>query len=244
MKLYYDLHIHSCLSPCGNADMTPNNIVNMAAIKELDVIAVTDHNTAGNAEAAIIAAKNAGLDIIVLPGVEAETSEEIHVVCLFDDCGAAMRFSDFLRERLPKIKNRPDIFGEQLFMDENDEITGREETMLLTATTIDLYEMVKTVKEMGGVAFPAHIDRSSYSVLSSLGFIPPDLDINLVEVSKNADPVQFLFDNKRVVGRKFRHIQSSDAHYLEDISERNLWLEIEGEKTAENVINHLRGTRY
>ena len=112
MSLYYDFHIHTALSPCGDDDMTPNNIINMAALKGLDAIAITDHNCALNVRACCECGKAAGL--IVVPGMEVETSEEVHVVCLFDDVDKAEKFGEYVSGHIPPIKNRIDIFGEQL----------------------------------------------------------------------------------------------------------------------------------
>lgn len=239
-KLYYDLHIHSALSPCGDESMTPNNIVNMAAIKELDIIAVTDHNSCGNLAAVISAAKNNELELIVVPGIELETSEEVHVVCLFPELEAALRFEGYVRERLPFVENKPEIFGRQLLMDDEDEITGELPGLLLTASSIDLYEAVKTTAEFGGIAIPAHVDRPSYSVLANLGFISDDLPINLVEISKLNDPEAFMITNKKRFMKDVNFIQSSDAHYLENISERERYLRIEGERNTASVIEALK----
>lgn len=241
MKLYYDLHIHSALSPCGDNEMTPNNIVNMAAIKELDVIAITDHNSCKNAEACIKAAENAGLDLIVIAGMEVETAEEIHVVCLFPTIESAVEFDDFISENSVAIKNKAEIFGEQNIMDEFDNVTGNVDNLLVTATTLDLYAIVNKVKALSGVAVPAHIDRSSYSILSSLGFIPPDLQINLVEISKNTNPIDFINEKRKFLSGHNQFLVSSDAHRLEDISERNLFLEVnvQTKPDAATIINTL-----
>ena len=120
--LYYDLHIHSCLSPCGDKDMTPANIAGMAAVKGLDVIALTDHNSCRNCPAAMRHAEDLGITLI--PGMELTTSEEVHVVCLFPTLEAAMDFDQYVYLHLLPVKNRPDIFGEQLILDEKDQITG------------------------------------------------------------------------------------------------------------------------
>ena len=138
-ELYYDFHIHSCLSPCGDVDMTPYNLVNMAAINGLEVIALTDHNTARNCPAAIRAGEEAGL--LVLPGMELTTSEEVHVICLFEQTAAALEFSDYVYARLPDIENMPGIFGEQVLMDEKDHGLGRLSKLLINATTISVTEV-------------------------------------------------------------------------------------------------------
>ena len=111
MNLYYDLHIHSCLSPCGDQDMTPANIAGMAAIKGLDVIAVTDHNSCKNCPAVLAAAREYG--VLAIPGMEICTQEEVHAVCLFSELEAAMDFDDYVYQRLLPVENRPDIFGKQ-----------------------------------------------------------------------------------------------------------------------------------
>ena len=132
----YDFHIHSALSPCGDADMTPNNIVNMAYIAGLDAIAITDHNTIGNVRAAQIVGEKVGVK--VLPGMEIETAEEVHVLTLFPDIESAEKVAKIVYENLPPIKNRPDIFGNQFYMNENDEITGEEEKLLISSTSLSI----------------------------------------------------------------------------------------------------------
>ncbi len=230
MELYYDLHIHSALSPCGDKDMTPNNIVNMSIIKGLDIIAVTDHNTCGNVRAIM---EVAGDRLLVIPGMEIETSEEVHMVCYFPKIENAEAMERYLKEHMPKIKNDENIFGEQLYMDAEDNITGKEENLLVTATNLDIFEVVEKTKEFGGVAVPAHIDRSSYSVLSNLGFIPPELVFQTVEITaKNR------FKMEEEYNKNYNIISNSDAHYLEDISEPEFSINIMS-KNAENVIGFL-----
>ena len=119
MRIAYDFHIHSCLSPCGDKDMTPQNIVNMSKIMGYDAIALTDHNTTGNCEAVIKVGKEIGLTVI--PGMELCTSEEVHIVCLFPDIEKANKFSEYVYSTLPPVKNKPSVFGEQTKMNENDD---------------------------------------------------------------------------------------------------------------------------
>ena len=121
MNIAVDLHIHSALSPCADDDMTPNNIVNMAILKKLDAIAVTDHNSCDNAEAIV---KLAGSQLIVVPGMEVETKEEVHVLCYFEDVDKLLDFGELIRTKLPSVANIPQIFGNQLIIDENDQIIG------------------------------------------------------------------------------------------------------------------------
>jgi len=217
MDFYYDLHLHSALSPCGDEDMTPNNIVNMALIKGLHCIALTDHNTCRNVPAVMALAEEAGL--LIIPGMEVETAEEVHVVCLFPTLEACESLGREVEARLPEIPNKPEIFGRQLVLDAEDEIVAEYDKLLITATAIPLEELVRMVRERGGVPIPAHIDRSSYSVVSNLGFMPPELAVRVVEFSKNCNVDDFLHQNPLALQKAYRKIQSSDAHYLGDISE-------------------------
>ena len=228
MKLYYDFHIHSVLSPCGDNDMTPNNLINMSIIKGLDAVALTDHNACENVRAA---AAVAGDKIIFIPGMEVETSEEVHIVTLFPTADAAEEMQRILVDSSPYIPNRPEIFGNQYIMDENDEICGEIDRMLVTASGLDIYTVVAAAKDLGGIAYPAHIDRESYSVLSNLGFIPPDLDISAVEITeKSRTALEGEYSNR------YNIITSSDAHYLWDISERNHYIEV-SDASVRGILN-------
>ena len=228
MKLYYDFHIHSALSPCGDNDMTPNNLINMSIIKGLDAVALTDHNACENVRAA---AAVAGDKILFIPGMEVETSEEVHIVTLFPTADAAEEMQRILVDSSPFIPNRPEIFGNQYIMDENDEICGEIDRMLVTASGLDIYTVVAAAKDLGGTAYPAHIDRESYSVLSNLGFIPPDLDISAVEITeKSRAALEGEYSNR------YNIITSSDAHYLWDISERNHYIEV-SDTSVRGILN-------
>ena len=209
---HYDLHIHSCLSPCGDGDMTPNNIVNMALLNGLSAIALTDHNSVKNCPAVMAAGKAAGL--LVVPGMELTTAEDIHAVCLFPALDAAQAFGRYVYQNLPAIPNRADIFGEQLVMDREDNVTEIEERLLLTATSIGLDALPALIEDYDGVAFPAHIDRHSNGALAILGSLSEDMGFWLAEVSKlacKADyAARFPF---------FQFVSDSDAHELIDIAE-------------------------
>ena len=171
--LSYDLHIHSCLSPCGDDDMTPGNIVGMTAIKGLDVIAVTDHNSCRNCPAVMKLAAQYG--ILAIPGMELTTAEEVHAVCLFPELSAALEFDRFVYEKLIKFPNREDIFGKQQIMNEEDICIGTEPNLLINSTTLSFDELWDIVAgQYGGVMIPAHIDKNANSLLSNLGFVPPD----------------------------------------------------------------------
>lgn len=223
MNLFYDLHIHTCLSPCGDEDMTPNNIVNMALIKGLDVIAITDHNSAGNAVACIEAAKDT--ELLVIPGMEVTTSEEIHMIVLFEDVDKLFELEKIIYDSIPPIKNKPDIFGREIFMDSEDNETGEEEKLLITACGFDTFSLYKKVCEMGGVIFPAHIDKSSFSILSNLGAIPRELSFRAVEIKNIEKCSEYALD--------YKVIHSSDAHYLWDISERENYISADGKSLSD-----------
>lgn len=213
MKITYDFHIHSCLSPCGDNDMTPQNIVNMSKIMGYDAIALTDHNTALNCPAVVSAGEKAG--IIVIPGMELCTSEEVHVVCLFPDVEKALAFSEYVYSTLPPIKNKPSVFGEQLICDENDNVTGTEEKLLITASSIGCTKVKEIVKNYGGICYPAHIDRPSYSILSNLGMIDESFGFTCAEIY-DATKKQELKKNHPYLNN-IKIISDSDAHYLENM---------------------------
>lgn len=230
-KLYYDFHIHSCLSPCADNDMTPNNIVNMAKLKGLDAIALTDHNSCQNCKATIIAGQRAG--IIVLPGMELCTNEDIHVICLFETLENAIAFSEIIYIKIPQIKNRADIYGEQLICDEDDNITGTEEFLLINAADISVIDVLKLAQKYGGVAFPAHIDKISNGIISILGGIPPEAGFKTVEISDNCDKADFI--KKYTYINIFDFLKNSDAHYLWQISERKNFIELPEICDSKNV---------
>lgn len=217
MKIFYDFHIHTALSPCGDLLMSPNNIVNMAMINQLDAIAITDHNTCKNCEAVMKVGEEKGL--LVIPGIEIECMEEFHLIALFHDIKEAKYIEDMLRNHMPSIENRADIFGEQHILSENDEIIEEEKQLLLTATLLSVYDIVEKVKEIGAIIYPAHIDRTSYSIISNLGFLPEDLLFTALEVSKNASLEHYIQKYP-----KHLIVKSSDAHYLQDISERESYI--------------------
>ncbi len=231
----YDFHIHTGASPCADNTMTPNNIVNMAQLKELDAIAITDHNNCANMKAVLEVAK--GTPLTVLPGMEIETSEEFHVVALFETLEQVMAMETIIQAHLPKIKNRKDIFGEQLIYNAEDEIVGEIERLLLTATALSIYDLVPIIADLGGVCYPAHIDRPSYSIISSLGSIPPDLGLANIEVSRHVN-----INNFKATYPGLRVMQSSDAHYLEDIFERRSYMEVE-DNTPKAWIEELKGNK-
>lgn len=226
MNISYDLHIHSCLSPCGDNDMTPNNILNMSTMLGLDCIAVSDHNSALNLPAIFKIA--AEMNIIVIPAIEVCTDEEVHMLCYFKTLESVLAFGEELYTHLPMIKNNVDIFGKQLILDYEDNIIGHEEKLLINAVDIGIDKLIKLADKYDGITIPAHVDKSANSIIASLGYIPPDYNFTCVEV-KNPDK-KVEFDGKIIT--------NSDAHYLEDISEPIRTISIK-EKSITGVLNYL-----
>ena len=221
----YDLHIHSCLSPCGSDDMTPNNIVNMASIKNLNIIAVSDHNTVKNSRAVIKACENAELSLTVIPAVEITTSEDIHVLVYFRNIDAAEAFEreiieekrSFLKntKNTKKIKNKPEIFGNQIIMNEFDEIIGEEENLLISAIDLSVDYIYDTAKEYNAVAVPAHINKGANGIIAILGSYPEYMRFKTVEINSKSNLNCADVQNKGIM----QIISNSDAHYLWDIIE-------------------------
>jgi len=207
--MFTDLHIHSCLSPCADDDMTPANICGMAFLKGLNAIALTDHNTGRNLPATAEAAAAYGL--IFLPGMEITTREEVHLLGYFRDVDTAVEVGEIFSDHLPKMKNKPDFFGNQLVMNTDDEVVAVEDRLLIGATDLSLQECAEIIREHGGAAVPAHINRG-HGLLVNLGLFPEDVEFPVVEVRPE------LPADDRLIGNR-RRLWSSDAHHLGDILE-------------------------
>ncbi len=231
MRIFCDLHIHSCLSPCGDMLMTPNNIVGMAFIKQLDAIAVCDHNTAENLPAIQEAADMMG--VLLLPGMELTTREEAHMLAYFPDVDAALAFSREVYKHLPPIPNRAEFFGRQVRMNSQDEEIAEEERLLISALDLGFEECERLIHRSGGLCVPAHINRGSNGVLNALGFLPSGASYDALEVSEAvAAP------NMDISG--YRILHSSDAHYLENILEPTFAIDVK-EKTVRALFDAIAG---
>lgn len=217
MDIAVDLHIHSALSPCAADDMTPNNIVNMALLKNLDVISITDHNSCDNVESIV---KVADSRILVLPGMEVQTKEEVHLLCYFENVDKLLDFGRLIDSKLPNIANAPEIFGNQFILDEEDHIIGKKKQMLISSVNLSIEQVLDAVSDMEGVIIPAHIDRSSYSIISQLGFIPENLESGMLEVSKKDSEFSKIYPQGKI-------LYSSDAHNLWQILERESFLSVD-----------------
>ncbi len=227
--LFADLHMHSCLSPCADDDMTPANICGMAMLKGLQMIAVTDHNTALNLPYVQTCADAYGL--LLIPGMEITTREEVHLLGYFPSVDAALSFGAFLRPHLPPKKNRPSLFGNQLIVNEDDAAVGEEEALLIGATDLSLHQAAAAVRSFGGVPVPAHINRGANGLLINLGFMPEDIDFSAVEVWR-ALPCA----HTPQAGRRVLH--SSDAHRLGDILEAEVSVSLP-EKSIAGFLRYL-----
>lgn len=236
MKYAYDLHMHSCLSPCGDGQMTPNNLVGLSKLAGLDVIALTDHNTCKNTPAAIAVGDHFG--ILVLPGMELNTAEEIHVLCLFEDLKQAMAFDAYVETRLIKVKNDIEVFGNQTVMDEDDNPVLEYPWLLTMATDITVGEAPQLVASFGGVAVPAHVDRDAYSILSVLGTVPPELEFKTIELSRNGGRDKLAAIAPKLTDH-YGVLENSDAHYIEAIPEPSIHMELQN-LTRKAVLDAIR----
>ncbi len=208
-----DLHIHTALSPCAGQEMTPPKIIHAAKAKGLKMIAVTDHNTAENTGATVKAAEGSG--IFVIPGMEVQTREEVHMVCLFPGLEACLACQEKIYQNLPDRLNSPEVFGSQSIMDSSGRIIGELERMLLISTDMSVETTADTVTALGGLCIPAHVDRPSYSLVAALGFVPPELAVTAMELSRNMSADEAALLLPELSG--YTLLSSSDAHCLEDI---------------------------
>ncbi len=209
MKKYrVDLHIHSVLSPCAELDMSPDIIIENAKQKKLDIIGIADHNSTKQCEVIWQLGKKEG--ITVLCGSEINTKEEVHCLVFFENFEKLNVFQQYLDEHLPVVKNKPDLFGDQVWVDENNQILGEEERLLIVGLDVSIDEVAEKVQALEGLFIPAHVDRSRFSVTSQLGFLAEDLPVSAIEVSKNANMQQL--PEKHPWINKYSIISSSDAH--------------------------------
>lgn len=208
-----DLHIHTCLSPCADLEMIPSRIVKKAIEKGLHIIAITDHNSAENVSATKKAAEKTGLT--VLAGMEITSSEEVHILALFDDIENVIKLQNIIYENLLPGENDEKFFGEQIVVNEKDEVLDFNKRLLIGATSLTVHSIVDTIRFLGGLSIASHIDRDAFGIISQLGFIPPDLKFDALEVSPNM-PIEEA--KKRF--EEYSHtpwVTSSDAHYSNDI---------------------------
>lgn len=218
MKTYQaELHIHTVLSPCAGIEMIPPLIVQQAIESGLNLIAITDHNASENVSAVIAAAQ--GEDLTVLPGMELQTEEEIHSLCLFDTIEQLQAFQTVVDKALPQVPNNVEFFGEQFIVDETGDFIRRKEALLINSTHLSLEEAFQTVTDLGGLFIPAHVNREAFGLFYHLGFIPTDLDLQAVEISRHITPEKALETYPQLIN--YPLIQSGDVHFLSDFLGNN-----------------------
>jgi PHP family Zn ribbon phosphoesterase len=205
-----DLHIHTCLSPCAELNMSPKGILTAAKKKGIDILGICDHNTAENSLAIMKAAKK--MHVHILPGLEVTTEEEIHVLALFDDIGNALKLQEHVYKNLPG-KNDEKTFGMQVIVNEKEEVLGFSDKLLIGATTIPIDEVLRLIHTYEGLAIAAHINREAFSIIGQLGFVPDNLELDALEISSR---ITFEEARKRYPN-DYPITCSSDAHYPDDI---------------------------
>ncbi len=218
-----DLHIHTLLSPCGDLEMSPANIVEVAAQKKIEILGIADHNSTKHA--LLIQKLAAEKGIFALCGAEVTTREEVHCLTFFENIDALNQFQQYLNEHITKVKNNPKYFGHQVVVDEQEMIVEEIEYLLISALDQSIEQVEKKVHELDGLFIPAHIDRPKYSLTSQLGFVPPDIKADALEISRHT--------TKEEVLKKFPYLQSftfttsSDAHFPDDIGKKVCIFEME-----------------
>jgi len=204
-----DLHIHTCLSPCADLEMSPKNIIKRAKEENLEIIAICDHNSLENSEPIINLGKKE--KILVIPGMEITTKEEVHLLAFFQSLDKAKEFQRIIYDNLPDLEDEKFI-EEQPIVDEEEYVLGFCKKALFSAVNLKIEEIVEKIHYFGGISVASHIDREAFSIIGQLGFIPENLKL---------DGVEFAFYYKEEY--KFYNlplIRSSDAHFLNEIGQR------------------------
>ncbi len=207
-----EFHVHTVLSPCAEIEMIPPLIVEEALARGIQWIAITDHNASANVEAVVNAAK--GSDLTVTAGMEVQTQEEIHSICLFDTLDQLWAFQQFVDSALPPLENRPDYFGEQFVLDETGDYLRTEKRLLLNSVTVSIRETWEKVQALDGILIPAHIDRKAFGLIANLGFIPIDTPVEALEISRHLSPATARSTYPQI--GQIPLIKSGDVHRLEE----------------------------
>lgn len=193
--------------------MLPPLIIQTAQEKGIQILAITDHNATANIQAVQRAAEGTGIHIF--PGMELQTKEEVHALCLFDTLEQAQNFQKIVSASLPPLQNAPDYFGIQLIVDQEGELIQEEKQLLLTSTTISLHQAWQHVNTLDGLFIPAHVNRKAFGLIETLGFVPDDIHIEALEISSHLTPEQARQHFPQISG--YSLIQSGDAHRLDEI---------------------------
>lgn len=208
-----ELHLHTVLSPCAAIEMIPPLIIDRAQSRGINLIAISDHNAIDNIEAVMQAAQ--GSSVTVLPAIELQTREEIHSLCLFDSLAQIRDFFERVLPSMPNIQNNVEFFGEQFVVDSTGDYIRREDRLLISSCSLSLKQAWQLVAEHQGLLIPAHVNRSAFGLFPVLGFIPQDIDLEILEISHHITPAQALVQYPQLAD--YHLIQNGDAHFLDDI---------------------------
>lgn len=211
-KYKVDLHIHTVISPCGDLEMSPARIIELASQWGIDIIGITDHNSTLHCELTIELGKRK--NITVIPGCEITTTEEVHCLCLFEDLSKTAEFQEYIQLHQANIPNNPSIFGWQVVVDENDNILKHIDNYLGQAINLSIDEIEQKVHSLDGIFIPAHIDRPQNSLYSQLGFLPPNLKVDAMQISKRASEENIRKTHK--ISDDITILKFSDSHYTSD----------------------------
>ncbi len=207
-----DLHIHTCLSPCGESGMSPRRIAEQAKLRGLDIIGICDHNSAENVACVKKVGEKEGLTVI--GGIEVTSQEEVHILAFFDEDKDLFELANHVYDNLPGV-NDERVFGEQIVVNEDDEVLGFNKRLLIGATVLPLHQIVDRIHSLSGLAIASHIDRESFSIIGQLGFIPDGLELDGLEVSPRLSLEKARLEFGRALDLPL--VTFSDAHTLEDV---------------------------
>jgi PHP family Zn ribbon phosphoesterase len=208
-----DLHLHTVLSPCAEVEMIPPLIVRRALELGLNLLAVTDHNAVANCAGVMTAAQGTGL--VILPGMELQTVEEVHMLCLFKTLEQALTWQGIVFDHLPDLPNDEDHFGGQYVVDGEGDYIRTESRLLATSTDLSVDEAARRVTVLGGLPIPAHIDRAMFSLIANLGFVPSNLQVPALEIFRLNEPETLARQHPEVA--RYPLVRDSDAHQLSDM---------------------------
>ncbi len=214
-----DLHVHTVLSPCAEVEMIPPLIVKRALELALGIIAITDHNSAENVAAVIEAARGSGLT--VLPGMEVHTREEVHLLCLFESMQQTLEWQEFVYAHLPRLKNDEALFGSQFVVDASGDFIRHNERLLLTSTSLSVEELAREIEQRNGICMAAHVDRPAFGLLTNLGFVPPNVPLAAMEITRHTPWQQLQEQHPSLSGYSF--VRSGDAHRLSEMSDNTIF---------------------
>lgn len=217
-----ELHVHTVLSPCAAIEMIPPLIVQTAQEQNIALLAITDHNASANVRAVQQAAQ--GSNLVVLPGMEVQTREEVHLLCLFDNLKDLAAWQKIVDASLPKQENDAEFFGEQFVVDSTGDYLASDARLLMNSIQHSFDDCVQGVHELNGLAIPAHVNRKAFGLFANLGMIPPGVPIDALEISRHISPQQAY--NLYPQTQEHTLIQSGDVHHLEDfLGSTTFWIE-------------------